>query len=100
MAVKVPGSGDVNLQSELPIPVQPQVDNGWYDGNGKAEEIDYKVTTGDGTNITFYNNMAWETNNVSASTTLELGGSVSSSMAFDGEKVVGTVTNVTSCISV
>lgn len=96
MAVKVPGSGDVNLQSELPIPVQPQVDNGWYDGNGKAEEIDYKVTTGDGTNITFYNNMAWETNNVSASTTLELGGSVSSSMAFDGEKVVGTVTNGTS----
>ncbi len=96
MAVKVPGSGDVTLESELPIPVQPQVDNGWYDGNGKAEEIDYKVTTGDGTNITFYNNMAWETNNVSASTTLELGGSVSSSMAFDGEKVVGTVTNGTS----
>lgn len=96
MAVKVPGSGDVNLRSELPIPVQPQVDSGWYDGNGKAEEMDYKVTTGDGTNITFYNNMAWETNYVSASTTLELGGSVSSSVAFDGEKVVGTVTNGTS----
>ena len=28
MAVKVPGSGDVTLESELPIPVQPQVDNG------------------------------------------------------------------------
>lgn len=96
MAVKVPGSGDVTLKSELPIPVQPQVDNGWYDGNGKTEEIDYKVTTGDGTNIVFYDNMAWETNYVSASTTLELGGSVTSNVAFDGEKVVGTVTNGTS----
>lgn len=53
MAMKVPGNGDVTLESELPIPVQPQLDNGWYDGNGKAEEIDYKVTTGDGTNIVF-----------------------------------------------
>lgn len=96
MAVKVPGSGDVNLQSELPIPMQPQVDNGWYDGNGKTEELDYKVTTGDGTNIVFYDNMAWETNYASASTTLELGGSVTSNVTFDGEKVVGTVTNGTS----
>lgn len=96
MAMKVPGNGDVTLESELPIPVQPQLDNGWYDGNGKAEEIDYKVTTGDGTNIVFYDNMAWETNYVSASTTLKLGGSVTSNVAFDGEKVVGTVTNGTS----
>ena len=96
MAVKVPGNGDVTLESELPIPVQPQVDSGWYDGNGKTEEIDYKVTMGDGTNIVFYDNMAWETNFVSASTTLELGGSVTSNVAFDGEKVVGTVTNGTS----
>ena len=76
--------------------MQPQLDNGWYDGNGKAEEIDYKVTTGDGTNIVFYDNMAWETNFVGASATLELGGSVTSNVAFDGEKVVGTVTNGTS----
>lgn len=96
MAMKVPGNGDVTLESELPIPVQPQLDNGWYDGNGKAEEIDYKVTTGDGTNIVFYDNMAWETNFVGASATLELGGSVTSNVAFDGEKVVGTVTNGTS----
>lgn len=96
MAMKVPGNGDVTLESELPIPVQPQLDNGWYDGNGKTEEIDYKVTTGDGTNIVFYDNMAWETNYVSASTTLKLGGSVTSNVAFDGEKVVGTVTNGTS----
>ena len=96
MAVKVPGNGDVTLESELPIPVQPQLDNGWYDGNGKTEEIDYKVTMGDGTNIVFYDNMAWETNFVSASATLELGGSVTSNVAFDGEKVVGTVTNGTS----
>ena len=96
MAMKVPGNGDVTLESELPIPVQPQLDNGWYDGNGKAEEIDYKVTMGDGTNIVFYDNMAWETNFVSASATLELGGSVTSNVAFDGEKVVGTVTNGTS----
>ena len=40
MAMKVPGNGDVTLESELPIPVQPQLDNGWYDGNGKAEEIE------------------------------------------------------------
>lgn len=96
MAMKVPGNGDVTLESELPIPVQPQLDNGWYDGNGKTEEIDYKVTTGDGTNIVFYDNMAWETNFVGASATLELGGSVTSNVAFDGEKVVGTVTNGTS----
>ena len=96
MAMKVPGNGDVTLESELPISVQPQLDNGWYDGNGKAEEIDYKVTTGDGTNIVFYDNMAWETNFVGASATLELGGSVTSNVAFDGEKVVGTVTNGTS----
>lgn len=96
MAMKVPGNGDVALESELPISVQPQLDNGWYDGNGKAEEIDYKVTTGDGTNIVFYDNMAWETNFVGASATLELGGSVTSNVAFDGEKVVGTVTNGTS----
>lgn len=51
---------------------------------------------GDGTNIVFYDNMAWETNFVSASATLELGGSVTSNVAFDGEKVVGTVTNGTS----
>ena len=31
MAMKVPGNGDVTLESELPIPVQPQVDSGWYD---------------------------------------------------------------------
>lgn len=96
MAMKVPGNGDVTLESELPISVQPQLDNGWHDGNGKAEEIDYKVTTGDGTNIVFYDNMAWETNFVGASATLELGGSVTSNVAFDGEKVVGTVTNGTS----
>ena len=96
MAVKVPGNGDVTLESELPIPVQPQVDSGWHDGNGKTEEIDYKVTMGDGTNIVFYDNMSWETNFVSASATLELGGSVTSNVAFDGEKVVGTVTNGTS----
>lgn len=96
MAVKTPSNGDVTLKSELPIPVQPQLDNGWYDGNGKAEEIDYKVTTDHGTNITFYNNMAWETNYVGASTTLELGGSVTSDVAFDGKKVVGSVTNGTS----
>lgn len=96
MAAKVPGSGDVTLKSELPIPVQPQVDNNWYDGNGKTEEMDYKVTIGDGTDITFYDNMAWETNYASASTTLELGGSVTSHVEFDGEKVVGTVTNGTS----
>lgn len=96
MAVKAPGSGDVTLESELPIPVQPQLDNDWYDGNGKAEEMDYKVTMGDGTNIVFYENMAWETNYVGASATLELGGSVTSNVAFDGEKVVGTVTNGTS----
>ena len=40
--------------------------------------------------------MAWETNFVGASATLELGGSVTSNVAFDGEKVVGTVTNGTS----
>lgn len=96
MAVKVPGSGDVTLESELPIPVQPQVDNGWYGGNGNQEELDYKVTIGDGTNIVFYDNMAWETNYASASATLELGGNVISNVAFDGEKVVGTVTNGTS----
>ena len=96
MAMKVPGNGDVTLESELPISVQPQLDNGWHDGNGKAEEIDYKVTTGDGTNIVFYDNMAWETNFVGASATLELGGSVTSNVAFDGEKVVGAVTNGTS----
>lgn len=95
MAAKVPGNGDVTLKSELPIPVQPQVDYSWYDGN-KTEEMDYKVTIGDGTDITFYDNMAWETNYASASTTLELGGSVTSHVEFDGEKVVGTVTNGTS----
>lgn len=96
MAVKAPGNGDVTLESELPIPVQPQLDNGWYGSNGKTEEMDYKVTMGDGTNIVFYKNMAWETNYVGASATLELGGSVTSDVAFDGEKVVGTVTNGTS----
>lgn len=96
MAAKVPGSGDVTLESALPIPVQPQKDDSWYDGNGKTEEMDYKVTMGDGMNISFYNNMAWETNYISASTTLELGGGVTSNVAFDGKKVVGTVTNGTS----
>lgn len=94
MAVKVPNGGDVTMKSELPIPVQPQKDDNWHDGN--KEELDYKVTMGDGTDIVFYENMAWETNYVSASTTLELGGSVTSNVAFDGEKVVGTVTNGTS----
>lgn len=96
MAVKAPNSGDVTLRSEFPIAIKPQQENNWYDGNGKTEEIDYKVTTGNGTDVTFYDNMAWETNHIGATTTVELGGSVTSDVSFDGEKVVGTVTNGTS----
>lgn len=94
-AMKSPNQGVVTFRSENNIPIQPNTDNGWYGDRSYTSELEYKVVTGENTEVTFYDNMAWESNILYASKMLDLGGTIESSVHLEDEKIQGELKNQT-----
>lgn len=92
-AMKSPHQGDVTFRSENNIPIQPIIDRGWYGNYTNISELEYKVATGENTEVTFYDNMAWASNVLYASKVMDLGGTIESSVHLEDEKIQGELNN-------
>lgn len=94
-AMKSPQQGAVTFRSENNIPIQPTIDNGWYGDRAYTSELEYKVVTGENTEVTFYDNMAWASNVLYASKIFDLGGTIESSVHLQDDKIQGELNNQT-----
>lgn len=92
-AMKSPHQGEVTFRSENNIPIQPIMDRGWYGNYTNISELEYKVATGENTEVTFYDNMAWASNTLYASKMMDLGGTIESNVRLEGEKIQGELNN-------
>ncbi len=94
--LKSADAGSLTYSNEDNLNIFPQKEDYYY-YNLSAGDVScgYKMLSGDRTEITFYGNQSWQTNHLSAKTTVQTGGALESTLRLENGRLKGTVTNGT-----
>lgn len=94
--LKSADAGSLTYSNEDNLNIFPQKEEYYY-YNLSAGDVNcgYKMLSGDRTEITFYGNQSWQTNHLSAKTTVQTGGALESTLWLEDGRLKGTVTNGT-----
>ncbi len=92
VSIKAPTQGDVTLSIDGTPALHPYNDKYRYRSYNNTG-VSYQLETGEQTNLTFYQNMAWESNQIRLSKTIDMGGEIESTVQYIDDAFVGTLTN-------
>ncbi len=94
--LKSSDAGSMTYRNEDKLDVFPQKEDYYY-YNLAAGDVNcgYKMLSGDRTEITFYGNQSWQTNHLSAKSTVHTGGALESTLWVENGRLKGSITNGT-----
>lgn len=94
--LKSADAGSLTYSNEDKLNIFPQKEDYYY-YNLAAGDVNcgYKMLSGNRSEITFYGNQSWQTNYLSAKTTVQTGGALESTLRLENGRLKGTVTNGT-----
>lgn len=95
VALKSSGKGDITFTGEEKMPISVAIDDYYnYDGM-ENEKCVYRILSGDTTEIVFVDGSSWGTQYFRTQRSVDLGGSIESTVAMKGEKFIGEIINHT-----
>ncbi len=95
VALKAASNGDITFRMEEPIELSfYDSHRGRYQSSGSEERL-RKILSGENTEVTFYNNRSWATNNFKTQTSVDLGGNLESTVTLNGNHLSGKIINHT-----
>lgn len=95
-SMKSPKSGTIKFASEDKIALQENNFGGGYsywNVQQKKDEMSQKILCGEGTEVSYFDNEKWGSNNFTFESQVDLDGSLEGVFSLNGNKLIGTIKN-------